>query len=135
MPTCLTRLESESCRFHIERRAPTTVLMRIEGHDVGEFGALPMRCLQALMPAKGRVALFIDARGARGASMDVSNDWAAWLGRERARFAAIHMITGSRYVLFTADFVRKFSELESLMHVHRDATAFDEALAATSAGH
>ena len=125
---CSTRLESPGCSFLIERRAPHLVHVRIEGHDVGEFDDLPMRCIEAFLPLGTRARLFIDARGTRGASMDVSNDWSAWLGRNRGRFAAIHMLAGSRYVHFTAEFVRRFSELEQLMHVHSDAAAFDAAL-------
>ena len=134
MPTCATRLQSEACRFDIERRSAAALLMRIEGHDVGEFGALPMRCLEAFMFAGQPVELFVDARATRGASMDVSQAWADWLGRERARFAAIHMLTGSRYVQFTAEFVRRFSELEAVMRVYREAAEFDAALAAASPG-
>lgn len=126
-PTIETRFESAACRITLQRLGPTAVQVVIDGHDVGEFGELPFRCLEALM-CTGSVTLFVDARGARGASMDVSNAWAAWLGRERGRFAAIHMLAGSRYVMFTAEFVRRFSDLEAVMHVHRDAGAFDAVL-------
>jgi hypothetical protein len=132
MLSCSTRLASGTCAFEIERRSPGVLLLRIEGHDVGEFGDLPMRCLLALMAEELPTELFIDARATRGASMEVSNDWAAWLGQHRGRFGAIHMLTGSRYVHFTAEFVRRFSELETLMQVYTDAGAFDAALAARS---
>ena len=129
---CSTRLETPGCSFLIERRGATLVYVRILGHDIGEFGDLPMRCIEAFLPPALPVQLFVDARGARGASMDVSNAWSAWLGRNRARFAGIHMLAGSRYVHFTAEFVRRFSELEQLMHVHASADAFDAALAASA---
>ena len=130
MPDCSTRLFTDACSFRIERRSPSTVLVCIEGHDVGEFGPLPMRCIEAFMPDELPVELFVDARGTRGASMDVSNDWAAWLGRNRLRFSAIRMLTASKYVQFTAGFVRRFSELEGVMRVYEDAAAFDAELAA-----
>jgi hypothetical protein len=130
VPICTTQLRTEGCRFDIERRGPAALLVRIEGHDVGEFGALPMRCIEALLPPERPVELFVDARATRGASMDVSNDWAAWLGRERKRFARIHMLTGSRYVQFTAEFVRRFSELDAVMQLYREAPEFDRALGA-----
>jgi hypothetical protein len=133
-PTCLTRLASPACTFEIERRTPTVVLIRIEGHDVGEFGELPMRCVEAFMPAQLRFDLFVDARLTRGATMNVSNDWALWLAQKRDRLATVHMLTGSKYVHFTAEFVRRFSELESLMRVYTEAADFDRALAARDAG-
>jgi hypothetical protein len=131
---CSTRLESPSCSFLIERRTSTLLYVRIDGHDVGEFGELPMRCLEAFLPAELPAELYIDARRTRGATMSVSNAWSAWLGRHRARFAAIHMLAGSRYVLFTAEFVRRFSELEQLMRVHTSEQDFDAALAASTPG-
>ena len=130
---CSTRLETPGCSFLIERRSATLVYVRIDGHDVGEFGEQPMRCIEAFMSPSLPVELFVDARGTRGASMDVSNAWSAWLGRNRGRFSAIHMLAGSRYVHFTAEFVRRFSELEQLMRVHTSAADFDAALAATPA--
>src|SRR5205085_7170113 len=114
----------------IERRSPGVLLVRIEGHDVGEFGGLPMRCLEALMTPELPIELFIDARATRGASLEVSNDWATWLGQNRARFSAISMLSGSRYVHFTAEFVRRFSELEKLMQVYAEPAGFDAVLAA-----
>ena len=133
-PSYSTRLESPGCSFVIERRSGTLVLVRIEGHDVGEFGDTPMRCIEAFLPAELPVQLFVDARHTRGASMNVSNDWSAWLARNRHRFAAIHMLAGSKYVHFTAEFVRRFSELEQLMRVHTSAEDFDAALAASTPG-
>ena len=131
MLSCSTRLESSTCSFLIERRSPTVLLVRIEGHDVGEFGALPMRCLEALLPPAGGATaeLFVDARATRGATIDVSNDWALWLGQNRARFHGIRMLSGSKFVHFTAEFVRRFSELEGLMQVYSAPAEFDAALA------
>jgi hypothetical protein len=131
-PRCTTRLESPTCSFEIERRGKRLVHVRIDGHDVGEFGDTPMRCIEAFLPEDMPAELFIDARRSRGATMAVSNDWSAWLGRNRSRLGAIHMLAGSRYVHFTAEFVRRFSELEQLMQVHTSEQAFDAALAAST---
>ena len=127
-----TRLVSDACTQVIERRAPTVLVLRIEGYDVGEFGALPMRCLEALLPEEFGVELFVDARATRGVTMHVSNDWAAWLVRRRDRLVGVHMLTASRYVQVTADFVRRFAGLEDRMRVYGDAAEFDAALAALS---
>jgi hypothetical protein len=127
-----TRFVSDACTQVIERRAPTVLVLRIEGHDVGEFGHLPMRCLEALLPEELGIELFVDARAARGVTMHVSNDWAAWLVRHRDRLVGVHMLTASRYVQVTADFVRRFTGLEDRMRVYGDAAAFDAALAAVA---
>jgi hypothetical protein len=130
--TCSTRLQAAACTFLIERRSPFLVYVHIEGHDVGEFGELPMRSIEAFLPPAARAELFIDARATRGATIDVSNAWSAWLGRNRERFSAIHMLAGSRYVVVTAEFVRRFSELDQLMRVHTSGAEFDAALAAST---
>ena len=132
MLSCSTRLESDACSFLIERRSPVVLLVRIEGHDVGEFGALPLRCIEALLPPERPAEMFVDARATRGATIDVSNDWALWLGQNRHRFSAIRMLSGSKFVHLTAEFVRRFSELEQLMRVYTSAEDFDAALAAAT---
>ena len=38
------------------------------------------------------------------------------------------MLTGSRFVQLTADFVRRFAELGDSMSLYTDGKAFDEAL-------
>jgi hypothetical protein len=58
-----------------------------------------------------------DARHARGPSMDVSGDWAVWLGRHRDELRHVSMLTGSRFVQLTADFVRRFAELGEIMRI------------------
>src|SRR5436190_23788228 len=68
--TCSTRLQAAACTFLIERRSPFLVYVHIEGHDVGEFGELPMRSIEAFLPPAARAELFIDARATRGATID-----------------------------------------------------------------
>lgn len=114
-----TELRASSCTLRIERQGHATIAVVIEGHDVGELGDLPMRCIEAFMPDDGAVTLLIDASNARGATMRVSQQWARWLERNRGRFASVRMQVSSPYVRVTADFVRRFAQLESLMQVER----------------
>jgi hypothetical protein len=122
------------CRLTIECLGAGVVVVRISGRDVGEFGAAPMDDLAALIANENPVALFIDARSVQGASLDVSNDWAQWLGRHRGSFRHISMLTRSRFIQITADFVRRFAGLGDLMRVYTEATAFDDALESEAVG-
>lgn len=79
------------------------------------------------------IELYIDARHTKGASTEVSSDWALWLKAHRSHFQHISMLTGSRFIQVTAGFVRSFSGLEDIMRIYTDAEAFDEALAASVA--
>ncbi len=72
--------------------------------------------------------LFIDARAVKGASIDVSNEWALWLRANRGRFAHISMLTGAPFVQLTAKFVQRFAELGEVMRIYTDPRAFDAAL-------
>ncbi len=111
----------------IARPASHVVVLTINGRDGGEHGDAPLRVLEDELRA-GSYALFIDARQTLGASVDVSNIWAQWLRAHRDQLHHIHMLTGSRFVQLTADFVRRFAELGDAMLIYTDGTAFDEAL-------
>lgn len=121
--------ESVRCTFVIERPARGIVVLRISGHDVGEFGDEPMRELERHIGEEGVIELFIDARNTEGATIDVSSDWAQWLGAHRAACERISMLTGSRFVQLTAEFVRRFAGLGEIMRLYATPADFDEALA------
>ncbi|MBA2540390.1 MAG: hypothetical protein H0V17_12190 [Deltaproteobacteria bacterium] len=120
--------EGVHASFVITRPAHHVVLMTISGRDAGEHGDAPMRALEKELTA-GAFALFIDARKTSGASIDVSNVWARWLRTHRDSLHRVHMLTGTKFVQLTADFVRRFSELGDSMLVYTDGAAFDDALA------
>ena len=122
------RFEGMHCNLVIERPVPGVVVVRVSGRDVGEFGDAPLKEMTVDL-ARSPLELFIDARNVQGASIDVSNDWAQWLRTHRSELRQVSMLTGSRFIQLTADFVRRFSELGDVMRIYTDAAAFDEALA------
>jgi hypothetical protein len=111
----------------IRRVAAAAVVVTISGSDAGELGDAPFAELDRQL-ARGAFALFIDARRTKGASVDVSNVWARWLRTHRDDLLCIHMLTGSRYVRMTADFVRRFAELGDAMLIYTEPSVFDDAL-------
>jgi len=115
----------------VARLAPHVVLVTISGRDAGEHGDGPLRALDRELEL-GSFTLFVDARRTQGASVDVSNVWAQWLRTHRDRLQEIHMLTGSRFIQLTADFVRRFAELGDAMRIYTDGAAFDEALASAT---
>lgn len=125
----MVQYEGVHCRLAIARPAAGVLVMRISGWDAGEFGDGPMRELAKDLDAERPIELFIDAREVKGASIEVSGDWSLWLGKHRSGFKRIHMLTGSRFIQITADFVRRFAELGDLMRIYTEGDAFDSALA------
>jgi hypothetical protein len=127
MQSAGARLEALDCAMTIDEPAPGVVLVSIEGTDIGRLGDAPFQTLAPLVAGDRRVALFIDARHAR-ASIDVSGDWALWLARHRSALCQVSMLTASRFVQVTADFVRRFAELGEQMRIYTDPGAFELAL-------
>src|SRR5438874_1938297 len=90
--------EGVHCDLTIERPAGGVALIVLRGTDAGEFGDFPMRELAKDLALFPSLDLFIDARAVRGASINVSAEWALWMRAHRTRFNQISMLTGSRYI-------------------------------------
>lgn len=121
--------EGVSCQLAIMRPATNVVVVKLGGWDTGEFSDIPMQELAKDLARQDLIELFIDARESKGASIEVSSQWAQWLGKHRSHFKHVSMLTGSRFIQLTADFVRRFAELGEVMRIYTDPIAFDAALA------
>lgn len=129
----LPRIEHEGvhCGLAIKRPAPGIAVVVLSGTDIGEFADFPMRELAKDLARFGSIELFIDARAVRSASIQVSSEWALWMSTHRTQFRHISMLTGSRYIQITADFVRRFAGLVDRMKIFTDRSAFDQSLLAS----
>lgn len=127
-------LEGLHCAMRIDAPSPGVVTLTIHGSDTGELGDAPFRALENLLEEGRPLALFIDARDTRGASIGVGSEWALWFIEHRQALRQVTMLTRSRLIDMTARFVRQFADLEPLMQITGDPAAFEEALAASSSG-
>ena len=125
--------ESDHCRLTIRRPAPRVVVVSFIGNDVGQFGQAPFDVLATHLAGSGAVELYIDAREGVAASLDVSGDWARWLGENKGQLRHVSMLTGSRFIQLSASFVRKFAGMGELMRLYTDPAAFEGALASSIA--
>ncbi len=128
LPHRLVRFEGVHCSLEIQKRHPRIVLVKITGPDVGEFGHAPMKAIDECLGSPSRIDLFIDARDVRGASIEVSGEWAGWLTARRESLRTVTMLTGSRLIHVTAEFVRRFASLEGNMRICTDPGVFDRSL-------
>jgi hypothetical protein len=117
------------CTLSIQTFPSGVVVLKISGTDVGEFGDRPTAALAKSLVDNDPIRLFIDARDVRGASIEVSGEWAGWLQANKAHLREVNMLTGSRFVEVTAGFVVRFAALEGIMRIYTEAAAFDAALA------
>lgn len=123
--------EGVHCSLSIRRPAAAVAVVVLQGSDVGEFADFPMRELDKDLERYGSIDLYIDARRAvRGASIEVSSEWAFWMRTHARSLRQICMLTGSRYIQITAQFARRFAGLGEKMRIFTDAAAFEESLAA-----
>jgi hypothetical protein len=100
-------------------------VVSISGSDVGEFGDTPILALSECLAGAKPISLFIDARDVRGASIEVSAKWAGWLAKNRTGLSAVTMLPGSRFIRMTAEFVRRYSELEGIMRICPEPEVFE----------
>ena len=126
--------EGIHCSLLIRRPAPAIAVVVLKGSDTGEFADFPMKELSKDLRRYGSIELFIDARAVRGASIEVSGEWAFWMRTHARSLGQICMLTGSRYIQITAHFARRFVGLGDQMKLFTDAAAFEETLAAAVAG-
>lgn len=122
------RYEGIHCELFLEELPNRVVLLKISGVDIGEFGNAPMAALMEWIAEGGSIELFIDAREVRGASIEVSGEWAAWMSAHRDALRQVTMLAGSRFIQVTAEFVRRFASLEGLMRICTEDAVFDGAL-------
>ena len=124
------RYEGLHCTLLIEQPTADVIVLRISGSDIGEFGDAPMQALDARLDSRTPVQFFIDARDVRGASIEVSGEWARWLSAHKDGLRSVTMLTGSRLIQITAEFVRRFAALQGIMQICTEPEVFDFALAA-----
>lgn len=122
------------CSMTIRSPSHGVVVVGITGRDAGELGDAPFQVLQRALQS-APIDLFIDARATTGASVAVSHEWSQWLQQKRSALRSIHMLTGSKFIQLTADFVRRFAQLGDLMRIYSDAAAFEQALDAATTKH
>jgi hypothetical protein len=120
--------DAPNSSLRLRRPVPGVVVITLSGTDVGEHGDGPFRELE--QDVRSPFDLFVDARASRGVTIEVSAEWTRFLAKHRQALRSFHMLTGSRFVQLTANFVRNFAQFGELMRIYTEAAAFDEELAA-----
>ncbi|HEX3742590.1 MAG TPA: hypothetical protein VHW09_01615 [Bryobacteraceae bacterium] len=123
------RYDGIHCNLIMEQFPNGTIVLRISGTDTGEFADVPLKVLNQWIAGRAPFDFFIDARDVRGASIAVSAEWAVWLSAQKQVLRSVTMLTGSRFIQVTAEFVRRFANLEGAMMICTEPAVFDHALA------
>ena len=118
--------DAPNSSLSLRRPAPGIVVITVSGTDVGEHGEGPFE--ELLQDVRSPFDLFVDARASRGVTIEVSAEWTRFLAKHRTSLRSFHMLTGSRFVQLTANFVRNFAQFGELMRIYTEAAAFDDEL-------
>ena len=129
-PRDYVKFEGVNCTLIIRRPRAGLVVATFKGRDIGEFGDAPFRELAVDLEKHSPIEFFVDGRETLAASLDVSGSWAKWLREQKDHISRLDILCGSRFLQFTAEFVRRFSGFEDRMRVYTDAEAFETELAA-----
>ncbi len=121
--------EGVNCTLIIRRPRPGIVVALFKGHDTGEFGEAPFRELAFDLQNNSPIQLFIDGRHTLAASLDVSGAWANWMREHKEKIHRLNILCGSRFLQFTAEFVRRFAGFEDRMRIYTEPEAFESELA------
>src|SRR5690606_6439271 len=116
-------------RLTIERLGAGATLIRLVGHDTGQFGDAPFAELAVDLARHRDLEVFIDARAAQNASGPVAGQWGTFIHANRAALRRLNVLVASPYVELTAELVRLFSRAEELVRLYTDADAFGRAVA------
>ncbi len=113
--------------IEVSRPSSRVLLVTYAGHDVGEFDDAPFVEMDRQL-GDGELHLFVDGRESKGASVDVSSAWARWLAERRDRLLSVHMLSESRVIQISGNFVKRFAAVGEKMRVHTTYEPFEHAL-------
>jgi hypothetical protein len=117
------RFEGVHSTLRVRRPHPGVIVLTLTGVDIGELGRAPFESLEQDLQA-GPIEVFIDARNARSASVDVSREWAFFFRAHRVHIRHVHMLISTRFIKISADLVRDFALLDQRMDVLTDPVDF-----------
>jgi hypothetical protein len=130
LPGGVVRLESGKARFEFARVRPGRLLVTISGIDQGQFGSATLDEVTASLDREGALELFIDAREAVQASVNVSDDWTRFFTVQRSRLRRVHVLAGSKAVKLTVAIAQHLSRTGDLIQIYSDPQIFDARLSA-----
>jgi hypothetical protein len=129
-PIGATELCAPDLRFVVQRRAPGVVVVEIHGADNDQLGAAPFAALDAELARHAPATLFFDTTESSGAITPVREAWTRWLAQNRARLAAVHILTSTKFVQTAIGVAKHFSRTGDLIRITDDRALFERLLEA-----
>ena len=130
LPDGSVRLTSGDSAFAFARPKADVLVVTITGYDKGQFGTAPLEEIGSVLRVAAPLQLFVDARGAFGATVRVSQDWTSFFTRHQHDLAHVHVLAGSKMVELTVAIARHLSRTGNLIQIYSDPGIFEAQLAA-----
>ena len=127
------RLSDGRCTFMFTRPKPGVLLVRIEGVDMGTLGTAPIDRVREEIGRFGALDLFIDARDAGVASLEVSDAWTAFFQANAGGLRRVSILAVSKFVHLTVSVAKLFSRTGELIQIYSDPALFESAITAARA--
>ena len=128
LPDSSVRIASVDAAFLFARPKAGVLVVTITGYDKGPFGTAPLDAIGSVLRIAAPVQLFVDARGAVGATVRVSEDWTRFITRHAGDLAHGHVLVGSKMVELTIAIARHLSRTDRLIQLYSDPSIFDAQL-------
>ncbi len=122
------RFSGGGCSFTYERPRAGVLLVTIDGHDRGQFGTSTLDEILNAIQREGRIALFVDAREARGIAIEVSEAWTRFFNVNREKLVRVHVLVASEYIQLTVAIAQHLSATGDLIKIHHQEATFISAL-------
>ncbi len=127
LPDGTHRLRAGGLTFLYTRLRPGALLVRIQGNDRGQLGALVFEELNTELSIAPPLVLFVDTTAAEGAAPGVSEAWTAWFQTNRSRLKEVHILVASKVLDLTINVSKHFSRTGELIQIHSDPSHFEAA--------
>lgn len=124
-----TRVSDGLCTFAFTRPKPGVLVVRIEGTDKGRLGTAPIDRVREEIGRFGALDLFIDARAAGVASLEVSDAWTAFFQANAGGLKRVTILAVSQFVHLTVSVAKLFSRTGELIQIYSDPALFEAAVA------
>jgi hypothetical protein len=122
-------ITSGKCTFVFDRIRPGLLLVTISGMDKGQFGSTVLDEIRFELVRHSPLELFIDAKNAIGATVDVSQEWTRFFSRNRTQLSRVSILVGSEIVELTVAIAQHLSRTGKLIQIYSDPDIFQEGLA------
>lgn len=123
------RLSSGDCTFLYQRARSGVLLVTISGNDSGQFGTSTLDEILAAINREGKIELFVDAREASGAAINVSDEWTRFFSLNREKLSRVHVLVGGSKVLqLTIAIAQHLSRTGNLIQIYSDPQIFNSKL-------